>query len=90
VLDETTLLGMNIEITDYEWLSVFGLKKRCTVGDLLKKLSTNDPIIQQILIKGNLSSRITDSLDTDLSPESIKRTFQRLARCLEQNQMFVP
>lgn len=90
ILDEVNHHGMNVKVTDRDWLALFGFKESCTIHDIIKKTSGSNPVVQTILKYGSLSTRIRKSLNGDLSKENIQRTWLRLAMCLDNNVMFTP
>lgn len=90
LLDDVIHRGMSVEVTDREWLTLFGFQKTSTVRDVIKKISGTNPVVQTILREGNLSTRIRKALNGDISSESIRTTWRRLAGCLNNNNMFIP
>lgn len=90
VLDNVVLRGMNVEVNDRDWLRLFGFQKTCTVHDIISKVAGGNPVVQTILREGNLSTRLRKALGTDISPNSIRNTWHRLATCLDNNLMFKP
>ncbi|MGV8828955.1 MAG: carboxylate-amine ligase [Breznakibacter sp.] len=46
-------------------------------------------VVRFILEHGNLSSRIVRALDGNLQPDNIRSVYHQLAKCLEENRMFV-
>lgn len=97
ILNATIKDGENYKITNSAYLQLFGITKDTTVQDLWKHLyGLAKPYIDQshyealdiILTEGTLSTRILKVLNTDFSEENIKKTYKKLADCLENNSMF--
>ncbi len=103
MLDETIEAGMASEVTNREWLALFGINKMTcnmheVVAHLYGRLITTEsgPFqgwnrqIKILLDEGNLSSRIIRSLNRDTSDEAIQQVWRKLAACLQNNEVFIP
>jgi len=97
ILNETIKDAENHNISNLEYLQLFGISKASTVKDLWKHLyalakpSIDDShyeALDIILSEGTLSTRILKALNTDFSEENIKNVYSKLANCLAENQLF--
>jgi glutamate---cysteine ligase / carboxylate-amine ligase len=83
-------------ITDVNYLNVFGYHNTSVTGaglwaHILTALdlgSEDKSVLQHILEKGTLSSRIVKALNGDTSLENIKKIYTRLADCVTNNSLF--
>jgi carboxylate-amine ligase len=96
VFDETICHGLEVKVHDPRYYSLLGASGACTVGDLLQGLlKSMEPqpwtsVIQTILDRGNLATRILIALKEGLREAAIRHTWKRLADCLQNDTMFIP
>ncbi|HLT53672.1 MAG TPA: glutamate-cysteine ligase family protein [Flavobacteriaceae bacterium] len=99
ILDAGIKTAEDTVIENLEYLALFGLTETVTMKTLWlhlfnlvkNSLSTEQQTaIGTILQHGTLSTRILKALGEDTSEEHIKRVYQSLANCLENNQLFLP
>lgn len=99
ILDATVVHGEDAVIESPEILAVFGLSRATRAQDIIRKIASElvyQPeeqifanTIAQINERGTLSTRLTQSLNGDLSRHSILSTYQKLCDCLESGRFFV-
>lgn len=86
-------------IENLEYLALFGLTETVSMKTLWLHLfnlvkdslsTAQQTAIETILQHGTLSTRILKALGEDTSEAHIKRVYQSLANCLENNQLFLP
>lgn len=95
--------GEKAVINNAAYLQCFGLSKEtATAGELWQHiwqqaLATYPDALQPwqtqlevILHQGLLSRRIVHALDNDYSLDALKKVYNRLCECLQQNKMFMP
>jgi len=99
LLDETTRRGHFAEVRSAAYLSIFGLPKPATAGEVWRHIheKLNSPglkpwnqEINTILTAGTLAHRIMQSLSGDFSRAALITCYKSLARCLAENSLFIP
>jgi glutamate---cysteine ligase / carboxylate-amine ligase len=83
-------------ITDTNYLKIFGYNNNSVTGAglwahilmALELKSEDKAVLQNILEKGTLSSRIVKALEGDTSLENIKAVYNKLADCVSTNSLF--
>ncbi|PRX49824.1 carboxylate-amine ligase [Salegentibacter salegens] len=89
----------NTRITNKKYLKIFGLSQTIEIKEiwriLFSKVKRNiapkhQESIKFLLNNGSLSTRILKALNDDFSEQNIKKTYFRLADCLEENKFFKP
>ncbi|MBZ9728992.1 glutamate--cysteine ligase [Salegentibacter sp. JZCK2] len=89
----------NTKISNKEYLRIFGLSQTIEIKEiwriLFSKVKRNMAYKHQESIKflmnnGSLSTRILKSIGDDFSEENIRKTYLKLADCLEENEFFKP
>jgi carboxylate-amine ligase len=89
----------NTKITNKDYLKIFGLSQTIEMKEiwriLFSKVKRNmvykhQESIKFLLNNGSLSTRILKSIGDDFSEENIKKTYLKLADCLEENKFFKP
>ncbi|WP_373058319.1 glutamate-cysteine ligase family protein [Zunongwangia sp. H14] len=97
IFNEVVKNGENAIIDNSGFLDVFDIHERCAAREIWLKLynRTRSKIsakhrknIEFILEHGSLSSRILNTLQEDFSEENIKKIYNRMAECLDNNQFF--
>ncbi len=86
-------------IANTDYLALFGLGHKATVGEVWNKLyqlvkgkipESYRETLEIQLAHGTLSSRILKALHGNFEPENCTEVYQKLADCLETNRLFVP
>lgn len=99
ILNNAIIHGEKTEIINLDYLQLFGIKENCTMQQLwqhLFGLVKNEISIEYqkalkiILTQGTLATRIENSLQEDFSNDDLLKTYQKLANCLQNNQLFTP
>jgi hypothetical protein len=97
ILQDTIRFGEKALITDANYLSLFGLAKSCSAGELLMHLQESLPeeewtaTLSQLLSQGTLSSRMRKFVgQRQLSRELLQDLCQHLANCLQKDEAFAP
>ncbi len=99
IFDETIKDAENTLITDKKFLAVFDLNKVSDVKKIWKVLyekvksgltENQQKHVEFILQNGTLATRILKSLRGDFSTNNIRKSYKRLAECLQENRMFRP
>jgi hypothetical protein len=100
ILDQTITNGEKAFIDDVPFLELFGYQaKGCYVSELWEHLleKTADlidkahmEILQMILDKGTLASRIRKALPKDFARDDLRSVYGELCRSLANNQLFCP
>lgn len=99
ILDDVIKDAETTLIINKRYLAIFDLDKEADVKSIWKniykrvgsKLSVNHQNhIEFLLQNGSLSSRILKSLRGDFSEMNIKRTYFKIAECLQSGRMFRP
>jgi gamma-glutamyl:cysteine ligase YbdK (ATP-grasp superfamily) len=98
VYDQAIHYGLQVSVDNSELMQQWQLPKRTKhirdiLALLIERVSSNLSVesqiaLENILSQGNLSERISRSLNKDYSKENLKRTYQQLANCLITNQQF--
>ena len=101
LLDKSIVAGPKAIFDNVAYLKIFGISKNAgSVKEIWESIinnfinSGNSNIINwkseltTILNEGTLSERILNALNGDLSRESLKKVYNRLAICLAENKMF--
>jgi glutamate---cysteine ligase / carboxylate-amine ligase len=96
ILLDTIKEGEKAVIKNTDYLQAFGISGGlCTAGEVWKylvdKISRHDPaliaphapVLEQILSRGTLSTRILNSLRNSVSWKTIDETYRKLAECLQ-------
>jgi carboxylate-amine ligase len=99
ILNDCIKEGENLIIYKLEYLNIFQIEQACTVQDVWRQLyqivkpninKSHQEAIELILEKGTLSTRILKAMGHDFSDENIKKTYLKLADCLQENKLFNP
>jgi carboxylate-amine ligase len=86
-------------ISNKRYLDIFDLEEKVSVQELWKKIYSmvNENIsekhrinIEFLLENGSLSTRILQALGKDFTPEEVTETYGELAKCLAENEFFLP
>lgn len=94
ILLDTIKYGEDAQISDVDYLGIFGINNKITCKELWKviykkiknsKLESIEDDILFILNKGTLSSRITESIKGCITEVNIKKEYMRLSECLSKN-----
>ncbi len=89
--------GEDTIITDENYLTIFNLPPKSSAKNILEKLISEidftgyeefKTIIDIIMSKGTLSTRIIKTLNNDYSEKNIISVYQMLADCLKENKLF--
>jgi carboxylate-amine ligase len=97
ILNPVIKEGELYKITNLDYLELFGLKESTTVQDVWKHLyqlakpnidASHYEALGTILTEGTLATRILKSVNEDYSEANIKKTYHKLATCLQENKMF--
>ncbi len=89
--------GEDTIITDENYLTIFNLPPKSSAKNILEKLISEidftgyeefKAIIDIIMSKGTLSTRIIKNLNNDYSEMNIISVYQMLANCLKENKLF--
>ena len=97
ILNNAIINGETSEITNLDYLQVFGIKEKGTMQEVwqhLFNLVKNEisleyqKAIEIILTKGTLATRISNSLRDDFSKDDLINTYEKLASCLQNNELF--
>ena len=97
ILNNAIINGENTEILNLDYLQLFGIKENCTMQQLwqhLFNLVKNEisleyqKAIEIILTQGTLATRISNALQDDFSKEDLLKTYEKLANCLQNNELF--
>lgn len=97
IFDEVIKNAENTIVTNKKYLALFDLQKESDVKIIWKKIyelireklsENHQNHIEFILQNGSLASRILKSLRGDFSEENIKKVYNRLADCLQNDRMF--
>ncbi|MBS1558204.1 MAG: glutamate--cysteine ligase [Bacteroidetes bacterium] len=101
IFDQCIEQGMQTEITNEDYLKIFGESGSLTAQALWRKLTERltgispslEPwkksILDTLIAEGNLAERIRYALGADPSEETIKKIYRQLCGCLAQNKMFL-
>ena len=85
------------EISNSLYLNLFGLNHTSTVTHVWKHLfnlvkgnisKSHHHAIEIILNKGSLATRILNAIDKDFTEPHIKKVYNQLAHCLQENKLF--
>ncbi|WP_055442834.1 glutamate-cysteine ligase family protein [Lacinutrix himadriensis] len=86
-------------ISNLEYLELFQLEDSTTVQNIWKHLyqlakpnidASHYEALDIILNEGTLATRILKAVNDDYSEENIKKTYRKLASCLQENKLFLP
>lgn len=97
IFDKVIVDAENTMVQNEKYLHVFDFSGSVSVNEIWKKLyarvkdalsQKHKSTIEFILNKGSLSTRIMNVLGEDPSEEMILQTYEKLAVCLEKNQLF--
>ena len=97
ILNNAIINGENTEILNLDYLQLFGIKENCTMQQLwqhLFNLVKNEisleyqKALEIILTQGTLATRISNALQDDFSQEDLLKTYEKLANCLQNNELF--
>jgi carboxylate-amine ligase len=97
ILNNAIINGENTEILNLDYLQLFGIKENCTMQQLwqhLFNLVKNEisleyqKAIEIILTQGTLATRISNSLQDEFSEADLLNTYEKLASCLQNNELF--
>ena len=97
ILNNAIINGEHTEILNLDYLQLFGIKENCTMQQLwqhLFDLIKNEisleyqKAIELILTQGTLATRISNSLQDDFSEADLLNTYEKLASCLQNNELF--
>ena len=101
ILQQTMVYGENAEITNQEYLKIFGVQsKSMTAGKLWRhllhsamkdhkaELDEFATTLEYIFEHGTLATRILKALDGEYSEENIRLIYRELGDCLENNELF--
>lgn len=101
ILQTTMVKGEDAEITNVDYLKVFGVNsKSMTAGKLWRHIlhsASKDyktelleftPILEFIFEQGTLATRILKALGGEYSEENIRLVYRELGDCLENNELF--
>ena len=84
-------------ISNKRYLDIFDLEEKASVQELWQKIYSlvQENISEQhriniefLLEKGSLSTRILQALGKDFTPEEVTETYQKLGKCLADNEFF--
>jgi len=84
-------------IDNFDYLKIFGIKEETSANNLWGKLiegidfsgyGNYKKIIDKIMTKGTLATRIINNLGNDLSQKNILSVYNKLANCLAGNKFF--
>ena len=87
------------KITNEKYLAIFDLENETTVREIWQRLyklvrhnisQKHQKNIEFLLENGSLSSRILKALGEDLSEDNLRKIYERLGKCLQENQFFTP
>lgn len=99
IFDDVIEHAENTLISNKKYLAIFDIPKAADVKFIWKKLyervkkemtPDHQKHIEFLLQNGSLSTRILKSLRNDFSEDNIKKTYRKLAKCLQNNRMFRP
>lgn len=99
IFDDVIENAENTLISDKRYLAIFDIQKETDVKTIWKTLyekvkqgmtQDHQKHMEFILQNGSLSTRILKSLRNDFSEANIKKTYRKLAVCLQNNRMFRP
>lgn len=99
IFDDVIENAENTLISDKRYLAIFDIQKETDVKTIWKTLyekvkegmtQDHQKHVEFILQNGSLSTRILKSLRNDFSEANIKKTYRKLAACLQNNRMFRP
>lgn len=91
--------GEVYKISNLDYLELFGIKQVSNVKNVWHHLymlvKENIPedyqkALEIIFNHGTLSTRIVKALDQDVSVKNIELVYNQLAKCLEENKLFIP
>lgn len=91
--------GEVYKISNLDYLELFGIKQVSNVKNvwhhlymLVKENITEDyqKALEIIFNHGTLSTRIVKALNQDVSVKNIELVYNQLAKCLEENKLFIP
>ena len=91
--------GEVYKILNLDYLELFGIKQVSNVKNvwhhlymLVKENITEDyqKALEIIFNHGTLSTRIVKALNQDVSVKNIELVYNQLAKCLEENKLFIP
>ena len=91
--------GEVYNILNLDYLELFGIKQVTNVKNvwhhlymLVKENITKDhqKALEIIFNHGTLSTRIVKALNQDVSVKNIELVYNQLAKCLEENKLFIP
>jgi carboxylate-amine ligase len=91
--------GLETMIDDQEYLALFGMQaERASVKAIWQHIFMNviqlteetESIMRIILQHGNLAQRILFSVGDDLSPSHLRKVYQQLALCLQEQRLYQP
>ena len=91
--------GEVYKISNLDYLELFGIKQVSNVKNvwhhlymLVKENITEDyqKALEIIFKHGTLSTRIVKALNQDVSVKNIELVYNQLAKCLEENKLFIP
>lgn len=100
LLDETARAGAKAVIAAPAFLSIFGIRRPATAGELwaviYEKLNQRNPVslrpwdkeIQMLIKEGPLARRMLGWLKGGHSQENLRKLYHLLANCLAENRMF--
>lgn len=97
ILDTVIKSGEETVVNNLPYLDIFDISEPVIVREIWRKLfdmvEENIPehyaeVILNILKNGSLSTRIINSLNNDLSEETIKKVYRKLGNCLSKNEIF--
>jgi carboxylate-amine ligase len=97
ILNSCIKNGENQIIDDITYLNTFDIERESSAKNVWNHLyqmvkpnidRSHYDVIEHILEKGTLSTRILNALKTDFSEGNIKKIYLKLADCLQQNSLF--
>jgi gamma-glutamyl:cysteine ligase YbdK (ATP-grasp superfamily) len=99
ILNETIKQGEMYEVSNLEYLKLFGIEKISSVQSIWSHLyglvktnmaHSHHHAMETILNEGTLATRILKAIDNDYSKENITKVYIKLSNGLQNNELFVP